>query len=255
MFPFFMTGAEVGDTIFLNKFNKVVTKDSAEYYRIALETDSGYSVHDYYMNDVLEMSGNYSLSDHSKKNGTFIYYHDNKQVSYTGLFINNKESGKHTRFFNDGRVFTDAYYIDGKKDGVFLKYRTDGKLRRKENYINGKLIDGFCYGVNGNDTTFFPEEQMPVFPGGENALMSYLSTHIKYPKKARKKEITGRVYVTFVVDKSGYVKDARILRSPDPIFDEPSLELVRSLPQWTPGMQEGEPVNVQYNLPLRFNLR
>jgi protein TonB len=98
-------------------------------------------------------------------------------------------------------------------------------------------------------------EEMPTFPGGEEELFKYLQKGIKYPAIARENNITGRVYVTFVVDKDGKIRDAKVLRGIGGGCDEEALRVVRSMPDWKPGRQNGRNVQVQYNLPVNFNLK
>jgi protein TonB len=98
-------------------------------------------------------------------------------------------------------------------------------------------------------------EEMPSFPGGDAALMKYLGNNIKYPAIAKDAGIQGTVYVTFVVDEQGKVKDAQVLRSIGGGCDEEAIRVVKSMPSWKPGKQRGKAVKVQYNLPIRFTLK
>lgn len=98
-------------------------------------------------------------------------------------------------------------------------------------------------------------EEMPSFPGGDAALMKYLGSSIKYPAIAKDAGIQGTVYVTFVVNEKGEVKDTKVLRSIGGGCDEEAIRVVESMPKWKPGKQRGKPVKVQYNLPIRFTLR
>jgi protein TonB len=98
-------------------------------------------------------------------------------------------------------------------------------------------------------------EEMPTFPGGEAALMKYLATNIKYPAIAKDAGIQGTVFVTFVVDTDGKVKDVRVLRSIGGGCDEEAVRVVQSMPSWKAGKQRGKSVKVQYNLPIRFTLK
>lgn len=99
-----------------------------------------------------------------------------------------------------------------------------------------------------------PVEVMPQFPGGEDALIKYLSKNLKYPANAKKSWIEGTVYVTFLLDKEGKVTEPKILKSVSEELDAEAIRLVNEMPQWTPGTQNGKPVIVQYNLPVRFKL-
>ncbi|MEP7264110.1 MAG: energy transducer TonB [Bacteroidota bacterium] len=98
-------------------------------------------------------------------------------------------------------------------------------------------------------------EEMPTFPGGEGELQTYLKKNIKYPPLARENGITGRVYVNFIVDREGKIKDAKILRGIGGGCDEEALRVVRSMPSWKPGKQNGRSVNVSFNMPIFFNLQ
>lgn len=98
-------------------------------------------------------------------------------------------------------------------------------------------------------------EEMPSFPGGEEKLFDYLRKNIKFPPVARENGIQGRVFVTFVVDKDGKVKDARILRGIGGGCDEEALRVISNMPDWKPGKQNGRSVSVQYNLPVNFTLK
>ncbi|HYQ56007.1 MAG TPA: energy transducer TonB, partial [Draconibacterium sp.] len=98
-------------------------------------------------------------------------------------------------------------------------------------------------------------EDMPEFPGGEIALRTYIANSIKYPVIAQENGIQGKVYVQFVVSKTGQVTDAKIARGVDPSLDKEALRVVNALPPWKPGMQRGKAVNVSYTVPINFVLQ
>lgn len=97
-------------------------------------------------------------------------------------------------------------------------------------------------------------ENDPEFPGGLEAMYKFLGQNIKYPQLARENNITGKVYVTFVVEKDGSVSNARVLRDIGGGCGAEAIRVVKSMPKWTPGKQRGKAVRVQYNLPVNFNL-
>ena len=97
-------------------------------------------------------------------------------------------------------------------------------------------------------------EEMPQFPGGAPKLMEYLSQNIRYPKEAMEADKQGRVIVSFVVDKDGLIRDARVVKSVDPLLDAEGLRVISSMPNWTPGKQSGKAVNVKYTVPITFRL-
>jgi len=97
-------------------------------------------------------------------------------------------------------------------------------------------------------------EKQPEFPGGEQALLDYIGSNVHYPKKARKKNIQGTVYISFIVEKDGKVSTVKVLRGIGGGCDEEAVRVVSSMPAWKPGYQRGKPVRVQFNLPIRFIL-
>lgn len=102
---------------------------------------------------------------------------------------------------------------------------------------------------------FFECEQKPEFPGGEAALLKYLSDNIRYPKNAHDNKIEGRVVISFVIQKDGTIGETKIQRSVDPELDAEAERVVRSLPVFTPGKMNGKAVAVWYSLPITFKLK
>lgn len=98
-------------------------------------------------------------------------------------------------------------------------------------------------------------EEQPTFPGGEAAMYEYLQKNIKYPPLARENGITGRVYLTFVVGPDGNIRDVKVLRGIGAGCDEEALRVVRNMPPWKAGKQNGRAVNVQFNMPINFTLK
>ena len=90
-------------------------------------------------------------------------------------------------------------------------------------------------------------EQMPTFPGGDAALMKYLSENVKYPALAIKAQEQGRVVVSFTVEKDGAISDVKVARSVTPSLDAEAVRVVKAMPKWTPGKQGGQLVRVRYN--------
>ena len=97
-------------------------------------------------------------------------------------------------------------------------------------------------------------EQMPQFPGGEVALMRYLQSEIKYPPTAAANNIMGRVIVQFVVEENGEIGEVKVLRSIDEELDAEAVRVVKSLPKFIPGRQDGKAVAVWYTLPISFKI-
>ena len=98
-------------------------------------------------------------------------------------------------------------------------------------------------------------EQMPQFPGGEAGLMRYLQSNINYPANAAMNNIGGRVILQFVVEKDGHIGEVKVVRSIDPEIDAEAVRVVKSLPDFIPGRQDGEPVAVWYTIPVSFKVQ
>lgn len=106
-----------------------------------------------------------------------------------------------------------------------------------------------------DNKVFEAVEQDPQFPGGQTALLKYVSDHIKYPSTAQENGIQGKVIVQFVVTKTGSVGEVKVVRSKDPDLDKEAIRVVKSLPKFTPGKMNGNSVNVWYTLPITFRLQ
>ena len=97
-------------------------------------------------------------------------------------------------------------------------------------------------------------EQMPQFPGGDAELMKYIQDHLKYPVIAAENGIQGRVIVRFVVSKTGEIQDVTVLRGVDSSLDKEAVRVIKSMPKWIPGKQNGNNVAVYFTVPVMFKL-
>lgn len=102
---------------------------------------------------------------------------------------------------------------------------------------------------------FITVEQMPMYPGGDGALFGYLRDNIHYPTVAAENGVQGRVVVGFVVERDGSITDVKILRGVDPSLDREAMRVVKSMPKWTPGKQNGSAVRVKFQVPVSFRLQ
>jgi len=98
-------------------------------------------------------------------------------------------------------------------------------------------------------------EVMPEFPGGQKALLTYLGESVIYPVIASDSGIEGVVYVQFIVEKDGSISNVEILKGIGGGCDQEAIRVIKSMPIWSPGRQQGHPVRVQYRAPIRFVLR
>lgn len=111
--------------------------------------------------------------------------------------------------------------------------------------------------ADSTDEVFWVVDQIPEYPGGEAALMEYLRSNLQYPENCKKNKVQGRVLISFVVNKDGSIVEPAVVKSAGPAgveLDVEALRVVSSMPAWTPGMQNGEAVRVQYTIPVAFQL-
>ena len=104
-------------------------------------------------------------------------------------------------------------------------------------------------------TIFEVVENMPDFPGGQAALMQYLAKNIKYPTIAQENGTQGRVIIQFVVERDGSISDVHVARGVDPYLDKEAVRVVKSMPKWLPGKQNGKAVRVKFTVPVMFRLQ
>ena len=143
-----------------------------------------------------------------------------------------------------------ASYGNEGKDGVIL-ITTKKTLQMN----NGKNKNSDPTKTNGDDNVFVVVEKQPEFPGGVEALMSYLGDNIKYPEEAHKNGIEGRVIANFIVNKDGSISDVNVVQGLDPLLDAEAVRVLSLMPIWKPGTQRGEAVNVRFTIPVVFRLK
>jgi len=101
-------------------------------------------------------------------------------------------------------------------------------------------------------------EKMPEYPGGQKAMMEFIQKNLQYPEFAKDNNLQGTVFATFIIDKKGKITDVRILRSMNPpciACDSEIIRVIKKMPKWKQGMQQGKPVMVRFNLPVKFALQ
>ncbi len=142
-------------------------------------------------------------------------------------------------------------YGEKARDGVIeitTKSSTaDAAQIREEVIVPGQQI-------KESDEVFVVVEEMPQFPGGEEAMISWIAQNIRYPEQAKHEGIRGVVVVTFVVSKTGKVGNVKVVRSVHPLLDAEAVRVISKMPDWKPGTQSGKAVDVKYTVPVKFHL-
>jgi TonB family protein len=140
---------------------------------------------------------------------------------------------------------------DGKPQAVKMTLPIAFKLSEGKAHISDKQTEAPKLDSDG---VYMVVEQMPEFKGGVPGLMTYLSEQIKYPAEARDRGTYGTVFINFVVQPSGALTDIKVVKGIGNGCDEEAIRVVKNMPSWTPGQQNGQAVAVRYSLPIRFAL-
>lgn len=108
--------------------------------------------------------------------------------------------------------------------------------------------------ITEEQPVFLVVEEMPVYPGGDEAMRQFLVSNIIYPQIAKENNIQGKVFVEFIIEKTGDVTNVKVIRGVDPLLDDEAVRVVKLFPKWTPGKQEGKLVRVRFIVPIIFKL-
>lgn len=140
---------------------------------------------------------------------------------------------------------------------VMLVANTNATAKEQlaENNSEAKILTDAIKDVpQSKDSIYENPEVMPVFPGGDAAMIEFLQKNMVYPENAKKKGITGKVFVGFVVEANGSITDVKVLRGFDKECDAEAVRLVKLMPKWKPGSDKGKPVRVSFVMPFNFKL-
>ena len=232
-------------TIYTNEFLKIRNGLQQNWY------DNGHKLSE----------GNYKLN---KEDGEWNYfYHSTGTLKQKGEFVEGKKNGKWINYDLKERISSYYTFLDNKKNGKFIQYDTLGGIINQGEYRLDSIISQTISKVNENEKF---NETMPYLKQCENidsearkkcsdqTLLKYIYSNLKYPMNAREYGIEGNAVANFVINKNGELEDIQITRGLCQSIKDECFKVINNLPQWHPGTQNGEPVNVYYTLPIRFKL-
>ncbi len=167
----------------------------------------------------------------------------------------NQVDGISKDWFESGQLKLERTFKQGKLNGPLKSFYANGKLKRSDLYKENELVEGKCFTRTGADTAHYAFLVTPQYPGGDEMLMKFLSSNIRYPKKALKSKTEGLVVLQFQVDKDGKAKEPVIVKPVSPELDEETIRVFSMLPDFTPARQDGELIRMKYYLPVRFSIK
>lgn len=165
---------------------------------------------------------------------------------------------------NHQEIYVSFVGFKSQTIGIGRKDRIDIALSKNQTRLEELVVVGYGFadkaksqpeaGKTDTSSVLKVVEAMPEFPGGTSQLYRFLRKNIRYPGEAAQAHIEGRVYVSFVINKQGYIRNPKVLQGLGYGIDEEALRVVVSMPQWNPGRQNDVPVDVEYTLPINFQL-
>lgn len=180
------------------------------------------------------------------------------EMAHRTSMVNDSVRLEESYLSKSGQVLSRRYYMGARPVGVWQQFDRKGRLTTERDFAKlhyGKMPDLPKDTVKTSAAGFFIVEEMPGFPGGEQALFEFLSSNVRYPDEAIDEGLSGTVYLTGMLDETGDWSTLTIMRSAHPLLDYEAWRVAELMPNWSPGKQNGVPVKVYYNIPLRFSLR
>jgi TonB family protein len=173
----------------------------------------------------------------------------------TGKVLLENGSGHLVSYDDDFKIILDEGDVNnGKKIGTWKGYDTTDTITFTEQYELGKLIEGTGTNSHGKVEHYTQRQVSPEFPGGESGLSHFLSKNIKYPPIAKKYNIQGKVFISFVIEKDGSLDQIKVLREPGSGTGDEVMRVIQLSPNWKPGTRYGHVSKIKFTLPVNFSL-
>lgn len=167
----------------------------------------------------------------------------------TGKVLAENGKGHWIKYDNDFKLYEEGSVKDSLEDGEWHGRRGDS-ITFVYQYTSGKITSGISY-LNGKA---YPFTQYGIEPVCKVNFLQYIAESIRYPKNDKVNNVQGKVFVQFIVDRNGKVTDVKVLRAPDESLGAEAARVVKSSPDWSPGILGGIPVKVMYTVPINFSL-
>ncbi len=250
------------DTIFWKTPRRYTSEDKnyKGYGSTALEiikfSDDLYKLEEcYYLENKRVVKRNRSETYNFTNDSTLIISYNKKRRAKYIYYKKDETTYKISQKSKDRIVFSGEVInlVPLVRHGKFTYYNTNGTITYYKTYKNDRY-EKVEIPKKELDEVLLISEQMPEFPGGEVALRKFIAENLQYPKITQECDISGKVYVRFVVTKIGEVANIQIVRGVDELLDMEAIRVISTLPNFKPGMQNGKPVNVWYTVPVDFQL-
>ena len=189
----------------------------------------------------------------------------NNEEYYVLKSDNSIRHGDYRKFGQNNLLLIKGHFTNGLNDSIWELYNSKGELFQKIDLSKNDLLyvkieesekNNLYKLINGNDISLVALDRPPVYLGGFDNFLIEWASNIVYPKDELKKGITGRVFVSFIVDKNGKTSNFKVLKSAGHEFDEEAIRTIKLVPErWFPGILNGKAVDIEISYPLTFNIR
>ncbi|MGY2131535.1 TonB family protein [Hymenobacter sp. HD11105] len=270
--------AQTLPAVYLNAQDEETVPDSATHYRVVdLISDTEFGVREYSLVGTLLLRGTLTAIEPPVRNGLFTWLYPTGAKASQVHFRDNKAQGLFVAWYEDGRVRSRGEYELGRRVGPWLTVHRNGQKRSEGRYQKGQphgewryyydtgqlsAIERLYAGRTLSLTYYLPDgaaltgtsrkRQPPEFPGGDAALLRHLDQTTVYPKEARRRNLTGQVFVNYTVGEDGRVSDVRVVRGLSPELDNEARRVVTNLPAFRPGREYNLPTAMTFTVAINF---
>jgi len=235
LLPLLSKGQDTLVVYYNSDWDEISQEKKAVFYRKLYQvSEDTWQAKDYFIEGNLQMVGQFKSELTKERKGIFTYYFKNGQVESTGLFVDNNEEGEWLYYYENGKIKKEAIFDNGNCI-IERKHDENGKITVVENPYNFAEIN-------------------PEFPGGNAAMSAFIGKEFSYPEYSREMGEQGTVYVEFVVQKNGQLDDIKIVKGVSKHLDAEVVRVIKAMPKWKPGQQDGVPVNVRFTIPIKCRL-
>jgi len=276
-FTSFTTLAQTGEHIteyFDKDWKTVPDSQSAAYYRTVEYKSDVIMVRDYFISGKIQMVAEcIEVNPKPVFDGKATWYYESGGIKSEGTYAENEKVGTYKTYYENGSVEMEERHFQGKnikskyihffspsgeellpKGRGIVPTGSNDKCDLYTEVEDSVAIASFCIHKVARDTIYGATEKMAEYKSGLSGLASYLQQTVRYPKQARKTRIQGTVYVSFVVDKRGVVRDGYVVKGISPECDAEALRAVSEMENWIPAEHKGVRVKSQFVLPVKFKL-
>jgi TonB family protein len=189
---------------------------------------------------------------------------ENREEYYVLKSDKSVRNGEYSKFSSKNSLLIKGHYTNGLEDSIWELYNSNGEIFQKIDISKNELVyvkieesekDNLYKLINGNDKSLVALDRPPVYAGGNDNFLYELGKNLQYPEDAFKNGVTGRVFVSFIVDKNGKTGNYQVLKSAGQGFDEEAIRALKSVPEnWFPGILNGNAVDIELSYPVTFTL-